>query len=526
MFRLKTGTPIVCGVSFLLATGLFWGNGEVSAAAPLDQRGAAMAQRIDALLAEGWAKAGATPAAPADDAEFLRRASIDLTGIIPTVSDVRAFLSDQRPDKRAHWINLLLDKPSHATHLANTWRSVMLQDREQEKFRGINTFQSWLREQFADNVSYDKMVSSLLQATGNGVGPTWYYAALELKPDELATSTSRMFLGVQLQCAECHDHPFDRWKKDDFWSFAAFFARIRQPATAQQFSYQVFDAPEGEVTLPDTDRVIPPRFLGSDKAVQDSDGNRRAQLAAWLTSRDNPYFARAAVNRVWALLFGRGLVEPVDDLGGRNVPSHPQLLDELAGYFAETGFDLRELFRMLANTRAYQLGSESATESPPPPESFACMAIKSFTAEQLYDCLAEATRRRESGQQFAQFAGASSFDPGRQAFIARFQAPTQGATEFQSGIPQALTMMNGALVADATDLSKSDLLVALDAPFFTVDEKIEVLYLSTLSRLPRDDERQRISSYLAAGGPTGDARKALGDVLWAILNSAEFVLNH
>ncbi|MCH7729208.1 MAG: DUF1553 domain-containing protein, partial [Planctomycetes bacterium] len=259
----------------------------------------------------------------------------------------------------------------------------------------------------------------------------------------------------------------------------------------------------------------------------DEKTSRRVQLAAWLTSAENPFFARATVNRVWALLFGRGFVDPVDDMGDHNPPSHPELLNELATYFVETGFDLRRLVRTLTYTKAYQLSSESAADEESHPALFARMAIKSLTAEQLYDCLGEAMRKREGvTTNQGRFQVNRRFDQNRQAFLTKFRAPTQGATDYEAGIPQALTLMNGALVRQATDLGESDLLVGLEAPFFTDDERVDVLFLSTLSRMPREDEREKFIKYVKSGGATGDRRKALGDILWALLNSAEFVLNH
>ena len=492
---------------------------------------AAMAARVDALLFERWTAEGLTPAPRASDAEFMRRVYLDLTGIIPKVSEVREFLRDESPDKRARLIEELLARPTHSVHLSNTWRHILLPGEADVQAGGdVAGFQNWLRQQFADNVRYDAVVADLLMARGTARqnGPALFYTSLELKPEEIAASTSRIFLGVQIQCAQCHDHPFDRWKQQDFWGYAAFFARLQQRQADITNVIQVEDAPTGEVKLPNTDEVVKPKYLDWREANPDNDDNRRRQLAIWLVSRDNPFFARASVNRVWAHLFGRGIVDPVDDFSERNPPSHPQLLDELAAYFVETGFDLRGLFRVLANTEAYQLSSESLeTEEEPRPELFARMAVKSLTPEQLYDCLAEATRRREMISAAQRANGSSRFqDPDRLEFIARFQAPTQSAVEFQSGIPQALTLMNGRTITEATDLERSGLLAALAAPIFNDDERVEIMFLSTLTRLPSDEERARFASYVESGGPAGDRRQALGDLLWALLNSAEFILNH
>ncbi len=481
-----------------------------------------MAARIDELLAQRWREEGVKPAPAASDGEFLRRASLDLSGIIPTVHDVRLFLADGSPDKRAKLIDRLLVKPSHATHLANHWRKVMLPaDNNAVQFGGDAGFYGWLRGQFADNVPYDKLVTDLLVTTGNAQtpGPALFYTSLQLKPEELAASTSKIFLGVQIQCAQCHNHPFDQWTRKDFWGYAAFFAQLQRPANPQQFAFQVNDTTTGEVKVPETGEVVPPKFLAGAESPDVPEQKRRIRLAVWLTSGQNPYFAKAAVNRLWALLFGRGIVNPVDDLGDHNAPSHPQVLDELTAYFIATGFDVRTLLRTLAATKAYQLSSESAADAPDRPELFARMAIKTLTAEQLYDCLLEAMRKREGANQFAgQAVGFRGFDQNRQAFLAKFGVSSQATAEYEAGIPQALTLMNGRLVREATDLAQSDILVAMDAPFFADEaERVETLFLSTLSRMPTDQERGKFVTYVERRAAENQRRRALGDVLWALL---------
>jgi hypothetical protein len=489
-----------------------------------------MATRIDEALAKRWKDEGVTPASPASDAEFLRRASLDLSGIIPTVHDVRQFLADRSPDKRAKLIERLLAKPTHATHLANHWRKVMLPaDANVAQFGGDAGFYGWLRGQFADNVPYDKMVTELLVATGNAQtpGPALFYTALQLKPEELAASTSKIFLGVQIQCAQCHNHPFDQWTRKDFWGYAAFFARLQRPQ-GQQFAFQVNDVDAGEVKIPETEEVVLPKFLSGTESPDSGEQRRRVRLAVWLTSGENPYFAKAAVNRLWAMMFGRGIVNPVDDLGDHNEPSHPQLLEDLAKYLVDTGFDVRNFLRMLAATKAYQLSSESAADAADRPELFARMAIKTLTPEQLYDCLTEAMRKRETTNQFGgQTVGFRGFDQGRQSFLSKFGTGGQSISEYEAGIPQALTLMNGRLVRDATDIGNSDILASLDAPFFAGEaDRVETLFLSTLSRFPSEQERDKFVTYAERRANEGQRRKALSDILWALLNSAEFALNH
>jgi hypothetical protein len=250
-------------------------------------------------------------------------------------------------------------------------------------------------------------------------------------------------------------------------------------------------------------------------------------LAIWTVSRDNPYFARAAVNRIWAHLFGQGLVEPLDDLGDHNPASHPELLNDLADYFSRTSYDLREIRRVLVSTRAYQLSSQLTDASAAqPPELFARMPLKSLSGEQLYDSLARIVGPRAAAAgAMAAMAMPSFLNPARLEFVGRF-AGAAGSSDYQAGIPQVLTLMNGQLMSASTDPESSDLLSALEAPLFSDDQRLETLFLATLSRPMSDEERSKFVGFVAKGGGKGDRRQALADALWALLNSSEFAFNH
>lgn len=490
-------------------------------------RRAAMVRQIDARLDEALAAAKVEPAPRANDAEFLRRAYLDLTGVVPRVSQVRAFLADDNPDKRARLIEELLNSPAHATHLANTWRNIMLPGGLNiEQINNIVGVQNWLRQRFVENVRYDNVVSELLVATeGDDAGPALYYTSLGLAPEKLAASTARIFLGLQIECAECHDHPFDKWKQVDFWGYAAFFARLQQPSDALPGRMmRLVDLDVGEVKLPDSDTVVPPKYPGGSSPSIDEAGTRRVQLAIWMASRDNPYLPRAAVNRVWMQLFGRGLVEPVDDLGPHNPPSHPELFSELTDYFIETGFDLRELYRTLAATQAYQRTSAWTAEEAPP-ELLAHMPLKTLTAEQLYDSLNRVLNRKPQSMFGGQNVGAPLLDPARQAFIGKLQAQSRSPLEYHAGILQALTLLNGSDLAAATDPERGPLLGALQAPLFSDDDRIAALFLATLSREPTTDERELFTKHIETYAHS-DRAKAFSDILWALLNTAEFAFNH
>lgn len=486
-----------------------------------------MVQRIDQLLAAPWAAEGIEPAAVADDAEFLRRVCLDLTGVIPPVAQARAFLADPAPDKRSRLVDQLLNSPGYATHMATVWRNRLLP-------RGIETAQvqsaigleDWLRRQFLENLRYDNLVADFLVAEGDGQsGPALYYTSLELKPEKLASSSARLFLGLQIQCAECHDHPFDRWTQRDFWGYAAYFAQLEPPRDERPDLVRVMDRMDGEVVLPGSDERILPRFPGAAQQPSDGLGTRRSQLAIWMASRDNPYLARAAVNAAWAQLFGRGLVHPIDDHSAQNPPSHPELLDELARYFVDSGFDLQELFRTLASTTAYQRTSVWVGE-PPAEHLFARMLPKTLTPEQLYNCVERAAAFPVRQLPAGQATNNPLADPQRLDFLLRMQSPARDALDYQAGLPQALVLMNGPHLSAATDPETSPLLRALEAPFFTDSQRLELLLLATLTRFPTTDEQQVLLQHVSENGPPAAARQAWSDVAWALLNSAEFATNH
>jgi len=489
---------------------------------------AAMVKAIDRQIDLRLAKEQIAPANQANDAEFVRRVYLDLTGVVPRVSEVRSFLSDAQADKRERLIEALLASPAHATHLANTWRNVMLPGGLNiEQINNVVGVQNWLRQRFVENVRYDNLVSELLVATeGDDAGPALYYTSLDLAPEKLAGSTARIFLGLQIECAECHDHPFDKWRQTDFWGYAAFFARLQQPNAAQPGqAARLVDLDAGEVKLPKLGTVVLPKYPGGSAPGSAEAGTRRVQLAIWMASRDNPYLPRAAVNRVWAQLFGRGLVEPVDDLGPHNPPSHPELFDELTDYFVQTGFDLRELYRTLTATNAYQRTSVWTAAAEPPLELLAHMPLKALTAEQLYDSLNRVLNRKPTSMINGVNVGSTLLDPNRQAFIAKLQSQSRSALEYHAGGLQALTLLNGSDLAEATDPQRGPLLGALQAPLFTDDDRLATLFLATLSRPPTAVEHALFAAHLSKL-PASDRAKGFSDILWALLNSAEFAINH
>jgi hypothetical protein len=289
---------------------------------------------------------------------------------------------------------------------------------------------------------------------------------------------------------------------------------------------RLIDSPDGEVKLPGTETVVSPRYPRGQAADAAEGGTRRMQLGIWMVSRENPFLGRAAANRLWAHLFGRGLVEPVDDLADHNAASQPQLFDELAAYFVETGFDVRNMLRTLANTRAYQLTSRASGGTNPPIESLARMPLRTLSAEQFYDSLQRAALARPSEPTMYPGVSPRNFDVGRQEFVSKVQSQGRSPLDYELGVVQVLLLMNGPDVSAATGGPTSGLVAALDAPVFSDRERIEIVYLATLSRPPRENELARCLAHLSPAASSQQRKQALGDLVWALANSAEFAFNH
>jgi hypothetical protein len=522
---------VVIIASYSAASSAVVGSEAADASAARD----ALIRRIDGWIEAGWQRESVAPTARSSDSEFLRRVTLDLTGVVPRVAEVRSFLADQASDKRERAIDRLLESPRHATHLANQWRDILLPGGvSRENLANAIGVQNWLRARFSENLRYDRFVSEFLVVnSGAETGPALFYTTLELKPEKLAAATARVFLGLRIECAECHHHPFDKWRQEEFWGYAAFFARLRPSRESPGMArLTIEDVAEGEVRLPTSGAVVAPAYPDGSRPRMDELGTRREQLAVWMAARDNPFLARAAVNRVWSQLFGRGLVEPVDDLGPRNPPSHPEVLDALADYFVATGFNLRELYRVLARTRAYQLSSVIAAT---PAALFARMEPKPLSADQLYDSLlmlrprgaaAGGTMIPEGAVPPPGAGGGPLADPMRVDFLLRFPPLGGARADYSAGIPQTLTLLNGQFLAAMTKAERGGLAAALAAPWLDVDERVRILFLATLSRFPDPDELPRFADAWRRSEQTDGAGQAAEDILWALVNSAEFAFNH
>jgi hypothetical protein len=497
-------------------------------------------RRIDQLVAERWASEGVTPTTRADDAEFMRRVYLDLAGKIPPVMEVREFLADESTDKRSKLVDRLLNGPNYVTHSSSLWVTTLLPEANSNlQLQFIKpAFESWLRGRIEQGTPYDELVRELLTASlTNQQNPTAqfassspaaFYLVKQGKPENLAAATARTFLGVRIECAQCHHHPFDSWKQEQFWGFAAFFSSVVNPSPQAAFAPLRENNSKRDIKIPDSDQVVQASFLTGEQPAWKKQSSPRQTLAEWVTAKENPYFARAAVNRIWGQMFGVGIVDPVDDFSAHNPPSHPKLLDELASEFAEHDFGLEFLLRAITSSQTYQLSSARTHESQDDPRLFARMNLKGLTSSQLFNSLAQATGYQEPAlQRFqGQFVINGQSNP-KSELLEVFQGDSPSLLDRQTTIIQALAMMNGRFTGDASSVSKSQTLSAVvEYPGLETNQKIETLYLATLSRKPRDDEMERLAKFVADREASKNEREALGDVFWALLNSSEFFFNH
>jgi len=501
---------------------------EVSKSDRAKATSAQMAARVDELLQSRLTELGWQPAGRCDDASFLRRASLDLTGTAPICREVLDFIDNTSKTKRNDLVARLQATPTSSQHLANIWSSWLLPDANSPEVQfGRNGLQTWLRSRFAENLRYDRLVSDLLVSTGSiANSPAAFFVALESKPEKIAAKTARVFMGIQLDCAECHNHPFDDWKQKDFWGFAAYFSQL-STSNEQMVNPNavIADVAEGDVKLPGTEEVIAPKPLVETEQNGLDTGTRRQKLTLWLTARENPFLARAAVNRVWAILFGRGLIEPIDDMRSIDIASHPDILRELSEYFADTGYDLRGLFSMLASTEAYNRATVHSSGQPPE-TSYATMTCKPLTSTQLAASISQVARQiaRENDPQ------------AQQALMAQLGKLRGEASHATLGMVQALVTLHGTAFDEVSRDSSSRLLQALNSPHMNDSKRLQWLFLSTLNRNPTKQEEAAFSSVIneaIASSTKRDANEKVetpppatwqSDLLWALINSTEFAM--
>jgi hypothetical protein len=488
---------------------------------------------IDGLVWEKLQQLGITPSEPAGDATFLRRAYLDAIGRLPTPAETRAFLADPATNKRERLVERLLQRPEYADYWANKWADLLRPNPYRVGIKAVYNLDAWLRAAFRRNMPYDQFVRELITARGS----TFHNGATVIHrdrpdPPEITTLVSQLFLGIRLECAKCHHHPFEVWSQDDFYSLSAYFARIGRKGTGLSppisgGEQMFFTAKQGDVRHPVTNQVLPPRPLFGKNRTDPDAGDRRQALAAWVVSDDNPYFARVLVNRVWADLMGRGLVEPVDDLRATNPPSNGPLLDALADRFRRERYDLKKLLQTIMTSYAYGLSSNPNERNVADTRNYSRHYRQRLRAEVLLDAVCDVTGVPESFPAMPEGSRAMSLwtfrsqsvfldsfgrpDPNQDPPCERTSDPT---------VVQALHLMNAPglhhkIIDDAGRAAK--LAAGKKAP----DEIVDELYALVYCRPPTEEERHVCLELYQEKDAT--RRRVTEDLLWALLNTPEFL---
>jgi hypothetical protein len=492
----------------------------------------ALAERIDKVINQRLVRENVKPAAKADDATFARRLHIDLVGKIPSLLEIKDYLENDSPDRLDDRLDELLESPQFVSNWAHYWRSVMLSgSNNQQAFQFQVQFEGWLRDRLAKNTGYDKiayeLVSSQTVNQQQQNSPAAFYFVNENKPENLAGSTARVFLGVKIECAQCHKHPFAKWTREQFWEYAAFFAGINQGRPQPKGGKQQPLPNQRSIRIPDSDKIVQAKFITGEEPDWKANSATRTVLADWMISPKNPYFAKAAVDHVWQYFFGVSLMEPIFEPTDDSPPAHPELLDELAQAFIDGGYDLKFLIRAIAQTEAYQRASVALNDQNKEHiQLFSQMPVRGMMPEQLFDSFAEATDYRQqqnyNNMQFNQFGQP---DGPRALFLAKFTSQDK-RIETQTSILQALYLMNGKFLADRVRIENNKSLETIATAPTSTARRVETLYLMVLSRLPRADESAKLVAYIERAAMNGNQNQAVADIYWALLNSSEFMLNH
>ena len=473
---------------------------------------------------------GIPPGELSDDAMFLRRVFLDTIGTLPTAAEATAFLNSRSNNKRQLLIDSLLERPEYADFWALWWADILRVDQGVIQPQGAVAITRWLHDQVADNRPYDEFVRDILTARGDitAQGPAAFYRAVK-EPDELSRSISQLFLGVRIECAQCHHHPSERWGQDDYFAFAGFFTGLEQK-TLPSAGTAIVPVQGKDMPHAITGQPVRTAALGAVPADFANVRDRRAVLADWMTGPTNPFFAKVIVNRIWAHYFGRGLVEPVDDIRATNPAVNEPLMNALEQHLRDLNYDLKAFTRTLLNSRLYQLSSAAMESNADDLQNFSHARFKPIRAEVLLDAINQVAGAEEK------FNG---WPPGYRAiqvwdnrmpsyFFRIFGRPLRASVcQCERGddpsIAQALHLMNSPEISQKVQHPTGRVRRMADSPI-SADQIIESLYLEALSRFPTAEEQQIMSQ--AFGNSQRDRRDAAEDVLWALLNSKEFLYNH
>ena len=511
--------------------------------APVD-RLPPVSNAVDELVFAKLKTIGMPPSEVCDDPVFLRRVTLDLTGRLPTPDEMKEFLADTRPGKRAARIDALLDSPEYAEYFANKWSALLRNQRTQPGYaRGSYLFWSWIRDSLADNKPFDQFAREVVAASGSldqHPPVAWYRQVKE--PKAQMEDVAQLFLGTRMQCAQCHHHPFEKWSQQDYYGFAAFFANVGRKASGTKDEELVFHKRgEARMTNLRTKQPVLPTSLGGQAAQLRPDQDPRQELANWMSRKDNPFFAHTLVNRYWKHFFNRGLVEPEDDMRETNPPVNPELLNALATQFVASGYDLKALVRTLTNSTTYQLSAQPNRWNAADRQSFSRYYPKRLNAEVLYDAVHTLLEVESSfaGQAAGTRAVALPDNSYNQStyFLSVFGRPdSSSACECErtqeASLAQSLHLLNSAEIQTqlARGQGRADRLARDPRPD---EDKITDLYHVALTREPTARELELAQGHLArkaAGKKEAEAvaarKEAFEDILWALMNTKEFLFNH
>ena len=485
---------------------------------------------IDQLVGTKLKQLRILPSGKCTDAEFIRRATIDITGLLPTEEEYKRFVNDVAPDKRAALIDQLLERKEFSEIWAMKFAQLlMIKSTNQVSYKSAFLYASWLTDNFAKNVPIDQMVRELLTSTGGTFNsPATNFYEIERNTLKTSENVAQVFMGIRTQCAQCHNHPFDRWTMNDYYGFASFFSQVGRKNAEDYREKIIYNRFSGETNHLVTKKPVPPKFLGGE-SPETKGKDRRAVLAEWLTSPDNPYFAKSIANRVWAHYMGVGLVDQVDDIRVSNPPSNPELFDKLGDKLVEYNFDFRRLVRDICNSDAYQRSSETNETNAHDHRNYAHAVIRRIPAESMLDCICQVTESPDKFKGLPIGARAVQIADGKTSnyFLDTFgRSPRATVCDCEAStepsLSQALHLLNGNSVSDKISRSKV-VKKWVDEEKLTPEQVIDRIYVRSLSRKPTTQERQKL---VAGLDEVEDKTTVLEDYFWAVLNSREFGFNH
>jgi len=465
------------------------------------------------------------------DEVFLRRVYLDLIGLLPSPEEREAFLSDASPEKRATLIDALLERREFIDQWVMQWAEVLqIRSNNEISYKAALLYFEWLRNCFTNDIPLDEMARRILTAQGGTfTEPATNFYLNQQEPIVLAENVAQAFMGIRIQCAQCHNHPFDRWTQNDYYGFVSFFTQLGQKRAEDQRETIVFDRRAGEVNHPVTGQPLPPKFLGGEQPdVRGRD--RRAVLGEWLTSPDNPYFAKSIANRIWSHFMGVGIVEPVDDFRISNPPSNPELLDALAARLVESGYNIKAVVRDICTSRAYQRATQTNSTNVDDTRNFSHALIRRVRAETLLDIVSQVTdvpskfRGLPMGARAVEIADGSTSTYFLETF-GRARRDSVCACEVvrEPSLSQALHLLNGENVHGK--IVEGNLVGRLIEAGRSNEEVVNVLFLRCLARDATNEETAAIVSVIETD-EVELRKEILSDAFWAILNSNEFVFNH